>query len=103
MHVLFGDGYDYARLGLAAIAVGMGFHLTAGTLTQAALAEDKAGRAAVVWLSCGAAFVAWMVAGPLGEVARTEVGYMCAAAVLCTGLWMVVRERLSALRADAVS
>ena len=32
MDVVFGHGYDYGRVGLAVIAVGMGFHLSAGTL-----------------------------------------------------------------------
>ena len=32
MDVVFGHGYSYGRVGLAVIAVGMGFHLCAGTL-----------------------------------------------------------------------
>ena len=48
---LFGDDYDYGRVGLAAVAVGMGFHLAAGTLNQAALAARPrgAGRRAPGW------------------------------------------------------
>jgi O-antigen/teichoic acid export membrane protein len=94
MRVLFGDGYRYDRVGLAALAVGMGLHLTAGTLNQAALAAGQAGRAARVWLACAAGFVAWMVAGPLHAVARTEVGYLAATAALAAGLWLLVREGL---------
>ena len=40
----------YGRWGLALVALGMGFHLMAGTLNQAALARDHAGRAAAAWL-----------------------------------------------------
>src|SRR3954453_7390828 len=35
MSHLFGQPYDYGRVGLAAVGVGMGFHLAAGTLNQA--------------------------------------------------------------------
>ncbi len=61
MDVVFGHGYDYGRLGLAVIAVGMGFHLCAGTLNQAALARGHARAAATMWLVCAALFVVWMV------------------------------------------
>ena len=40
----------YGRVGLALIAVGMGLHLSAGTLNQAALARDHARAAAACWL-----------------------------------------------------
>ena len=43
MDVLFSDDKTYGRLGLAAVAIGMGAHLAAGTLNQAALARDHAG------------------------------------------------------------
>ncbi len=102
MKVLFDGGYHYERFGLAALAVGMGFHLTAGTFNQAALAEGRAGKAAQIWLVCAAGFVLWMVLGPFSAVPRTEVGYMVAAAVLCAGLWALVREGLSATPAAAL-
>ena len=43
MDVLFDDAATYGRWGLALVALGMGFHLMAGTLNQAALARDRAG------------------------------------------------------------
>ena len=46
MGVLFGGDFDYARGGLVLVGIGMGFHLTAGTLNQAALARGRAGAAA---------------------------------------------------------
>ena len=42
MDLLFDDGATYGRWGLALVALGMGFHLIAGTLNQAALARDDA-------------------------------------------------------------
>ena len=50
MGVLFGGGFDYQRVGLVLVGVGMGFHLTAGTLNQAALARGRAAWAASAWL-----------------------------------------------------
>ena len=50
MDLLFDDGASYGRWGLALVALGMGFHLMAGTLNQAALARDDAAAAAAAWL-----------------------------------------------------
>ena len=50
MDLLFDDAFTYGRWGLALVALGMGAHLTAGTLNQAALARDRAGTAAGCWL-----------------------------------------------------
>ena len=50
MDLLFDDSFTYGRWGLAVVALGMGAHLTAGTLNQAALARDRAGTAAACWL-----------------------------------------------------
>jgi O-antigen/teichoic acid export membrane protein len=93
MDVLFEDSETYGRWGLALVALGMGFHLMAGTLNQAALARDHAGRAAAAWLLAAVAFVGWLVA-PLvdDELLRTEIGYLGAAALLC-GLLAVVYRR----------
>ena len=46
LHHLFHNNYAYNRFGLALIAVGMGLHLSAGALNQAALARGQAARAA---------------------------------------------------------
>jgi O-antigen/teichoic acid export membrane protein len=92
MNVLFGHGYDYGRVGLAVIALGMGFHLCAGTLNQAALARGHARGAATMWLVAAAAFIVWMVL-PLidDELVRAEVGYAGAAALLCALLGSLYR------------
>jgi O-antigen/teichoic acid export membrane protein len=91
MEHLFGQSYSYGRLGLAAVGIGMGFHLTSGTLNQAALARDRTRMAACCWLLAGALFLAWMLTPLVGEqVLRTELGYAGATALLAlmlTGLY----------------
>jgi O-antigen/teichoic acid export membrane protein len=94
MTALLGDkGFHYARLGLAAVGLGMGLHLAAGTLNQAALARGRATAAAVAWLVAAALFVL-LVAEPTisNEVTRVEVGYFTGALVLCGLLWAVYRR-----------
>lgn len=94
MSTLLGDkGFTYERGGLALVAVGMGFHLIAGTLNQAALARRRAGLAACAWLLCGALFVAWMVSPIVDdEVLRVETGYF-GAAFLLSGLLFALYRR----------
>jgi len=94
MSTLLGDkGFSYERGGLALVAVGMGFHLIAGTLNQAALARRRAGLAAAAWLLCAALFVAWMVSPVVSdEVLRVETGYFGAAFVL-SGLLLGLYRR----------
>ena len=84
MDLLFDDGATYGRWGLALVALGMGFHLMAGTLNQAALARDHAGRAAAAWLVAAVAFVGWLVSPVVNDqLLRAELGYLGAAALLC--------------------
>jgi O-antigen/teichoic acid export membrane protein len=93
MGILFDDAASYGRLGLAAVALGMGAHLAAGTLNQAALARDHAGAAAAAWLVSAVAFVAWMLLPVIGsELTRAEVGYLGAATLLCALLAAVYRK-----------
>jgi O-antigen/teichoic acid export membrane protein len=93
MDLLFDDEASYGRVGLAVVALGMGCHLMAGTLNQAALARDRAGRAALAWLAAAAFFLAWLVA-PLVDDAllRAETGYLAATAVLCAMLAAAYRR-----------
>jgi len=93
MHHVFGYDYHYDRFGLALVAVGMGFHLCAGALNQAALARGQAGLAAALWLGAAALFVAWMLIGAVSDqVLRTEVGYTAAAALLALALLALYRR-----------
>ena len=88
MDVAFGSGYDYGRFGLAAVAVGMGFHLTAGTLNQAALATGRAQQAARAWLFAATTFIVWMLLPIVDDrLVRAETGYLGSTALLCALLW----------------
>jgi O-antigen/teichoic acid export membrane protein len=92
MDLLFDDAFTYGRWGLALVALGMGAHLAAGTLNQAALARDRAGTAAGCWLFTAAAFVAFMVSPIVDdELLRAEIGYCGAAALLVALLTVVYR------------
>ena len=96
MDLLFDDDKTFGRFGLAAVALGMGFHLAAGTLNQAALARDRAGTAAIAWLLAAAVFLAWMFADVIDdELLRAEVGYLGAASLLCALLAVVYRRPAS--------
>jgi O-antigen/teichoic acid export membrane protein len=94
MSTLLGDkGFTYERGGLALVAIGMGFHLMAGTLNQAALARGRAPLAAVAWLLCAVLFVAWVASGIVpGEVLRVETGYFGAAFLLSGLLYGLYRR-----------
>jgi O-antigen/teichoic acid export membrane protein len=94
MTALLGNkGFHYGRLGLALVGLGMGLHLTAGTLNQAALARGRHAMAAAAWLAAAALFVALMLSGTIGnQVTRVEVSYFTAALVLC-GLLSAIYRR----------
>jgi O-antigen/teichoic acid export membrane protein len=93
LHHVFHNTYAYQRLGLALIAVGMGMHLSAGALNQAALARGQASAAAGLWLAAAAIFVAWMLSGAIAnQILRTEVGYAGAAALLALALGALYRR-----------
>jgi O-antigen/teichoic acid export membrane protein len=93
MRALLGDkGFQYGRLGLAAVGLGMGLHLVAGTFNQAQLARGQAGRSAVCWVTSAALFVAFQLVDLVGSrVTRVEVGYCGAALLLCLMLFAVDR------------
>ena len=93
MDVLFGGDFAYARGGLAIVALGMGFHLIAGTLNQAALARGRAGLAAVAWVLTAVGFVGWMTLPSISDqVLRAEVGYFGAAGILSALLFALYRR-----------
>jgi O-antigen/teichoic acid export membrane protein len=93
MGVLFGGDFDYERGGLVLVGIGMGFHLTAGTLNQAALARDRAGLAAAAWLGSAALFLGWLFVTPLDDqLLAVEIGYCATTAVLALSLWLIERS-----------
>jgi len=93
MEILFGEDADYGRGGLALVALGMGFHLAAGTLNQAALATGRARAAATAWLIAAASLIAFLAIGLIeDEILRVEAGYAGAAALLCALLTITTRR-----------
>ena len=94
MDLLFGSEVDYGRIGLALVALGMGFHLAAGTLNQAALATGHERAAAGSWLVAAAALIACLAIGPIDdEILQVEVGYLGASALLCALLAVAAARR----------
>ena len=93
MDLLFGGDFEYERFGLVLVGLGMGFHLTAGTLNQAALARNRAGLAAAAWLGCAALFLLWLLTTPLDDqLQAVEVGYCATTALLSAVLWQIERR-----------
>jgi O-antigen/teichoic acid export membrane protein len=93
MDVLFGGAFDYGRVGLAIVALGMGCHLAAGTLNQAALARGRQRAAAFAWAGAALVLVAWLAVPIVDDVLlRVQVGYLGATALLCTALALIDRR-----------
>ena len=92
MQLAFGDNFDYDRVGLAIVAVGMGFYLVAASLNQAALAQGQAHRAAARWVLCAALFVAINVVGTGDPFRAVEIGYATCSALLALLLYAVYRR-----------
>jgi O-antigen/teichoic acid export membrane protein len=90
---IFNVGRNLGRGGLALVGLGMGLHLIAGTLNQAALARGHAPAAGIAWLLTAGAFVGFMLS-PLvhDQLVRAEVGYCAATALLCSLLAVVYRR-----------
>jgi O-antigen/teichoic acid export membrane protein len=95
MGLLFGGDVDYGRVGLMLVGLGMGFHLTASTLNQAALARRRGAQAAAAWLAAAAVFMLWLLPSPLDDpLLEVELGYCATTALLAVALWLI--ERTSA-------
>jgi O-antigen/teichoic acid export membrane protein len=93
MKALFGQSFEYGRVGLALIGLGMGMHLASGALNQAALARNEARRAATCWIVAATVFVAWMLMPLVSEeLLRTETGYLGATTLLALMLGAVYRR-----------
>ncbi len=92
MKLAFGDNFGYDRLGLAIVAVGMGFYLVAASLNQAALAQGQAHRAASRWVVCAGLFVAFNLIGPGDPFRAVEIGYAGCSALLAALLYAIYRR-----------
>ena len=92
MQIAFGDKFEYDRLGLVIVSIGMGFYLVAASLNQAALAQGQARRAAVPWVLSALAFVAYNLFSPGDPFRAVEIGF-AGAAVLLSGMLYLVYTR----------
>jgi O-antigen/teichoic acid export membrane protein len=95
MQIAFGKKHTYQRIDLVIVSVGMGLYLSAATLNQAALAKGQVRRASMCWLSCAVVFLIW-TAIPIvdNDFHRVEIGYLGAAALLCSLLYWLYRQPL---------
>jgi hypothetical protein len=101
MDVLFGGNFNYGRVGLAIVALGMGLHLIAGTFNQAALARQQAPLAAAAWLLSAALFLGFVLAPTISnQVLRVEVAYFGAAGILSGLLFGLYRRQAPGARAQ---
>jgi O-antigen/teichoic acid export membrane protein len=89
MQIAFGDKFEYDRLGLAIVSVGMGFYLVAASLNQAVLAQGQARRAAIPWVICAGLFVIYNLVSPGDPFRAVEVGFAGGAALLSGLLYLV--------------
>ena len=92
MQIAFGDKFEYNRLGLVIVAIGMGFYLSAAALNQAALAQGQARRAALCWSGCATAFVIFNLIQPLNPFRTVEIGFTVCAAALSGLLYLLYRK-----------
>jgi O-antigen/teichoic acid export membrane protein len=93
MRELFGQQYPYGRAGLMLVGLGMGLHLCAGALNQAALARGRAAAASLAWLVVAALFVAWLTLPVVSDqLLRAELGYFAAAGALTLALAALYRS-----------
>ena len=96
MDLVFGGDFEYDRLGLVLISLGMGLYLSAATLNQALLARGQARQACAVWLLAAAGFVGFLIVPGFDDrVLQVEVGYVAAALVLCGLLYALYRREAS--------
>ncbi|HEY6780678.1 MAG TPA: molybdopterin-dependent oxidoreductase, partial [Thermoleophilaceae bacterium] len=93
MDVVFGDEFDYDRLGLVLVSIGMGLYLSAATLNQALLAHGRAKHATGAWAAAALGFVAFLLLIEFDDrVLQVELGYLGGAALLCTLLLTLYRR-----------
>jgi O-antigen/teichoic acid export membrane protein len=98
MQIAFGKKHVYQRSDLVIVSIGMGVYLSAATLNQAALAKGQVRRASVCWASCAIVFVIWTLVPIVGnDFHRVVIGYLGAAAMLCSLLYWLYRQPLRPL------
>jgi O-antigen/teichoic acid export membrane protein len=94
MDLVFGGDFDYDRLGLVLISLGMGLYLCAATLNQALLARARAKEASACWVVAAASFVLFLLLADFDDrVLQVEVGYLGGAVLLSALLFVLYRQR----------
>jgi O-antigen/teichoic acid export membrane protein len=93
MQIAFSKKFTYDRTGLLLVSVGMGLYLSSVTVNQACIAQGQVRRAAARWIGCAGLFIAWNFV-PLvsDEFRRVEIGFLLAAGVLFSLLYLVYRH-----------
>jgi len=93
MELVFGGKFEYERVGLVLVSIGMGLYLGAATLNQALLAHGRATHAAAVWALCAVGFSLFLLlTGFDDRVLQVEVAFVGAAAGLSVLLYLVYRR-----------
>jgi O-antigen/teichoic acid export membrane protein len=93
MQLAFSAKFDYARVELLMVTLGMGLYLSSVTINQACIAQGQVRRASLRWVLCAGAFIAWNFVPLVGdENHRVEIGFSLAAGVLLTLLYLVYRR-----------
>ena len=102
MDLVFGGDFDYDRVGLVLISLGMGLYLCAATLNQALLARGRARDACVCWLVAAVAFIGFLlIPGFDDRVLQVEAGYLGGAVMLAGLLYLLYRSGDASDRAPA--
>jgi O-antigen/teichoic acid export membrane protein len=93
MQLAFSNKFDYDRVGLLLVTLGMGLYLASVTINQACIAQGQVRRASVRWVACAATFVAWNFLPLVGnEFRRVEIGFALAAGLLLALLFAIYRN-----------
>ncbi|HEV3376558.1 MAG TPA: hypothetical protein VG126_04700 [Thermoleophilaceae bacterium] len=93
MDLVFGGDFDYERVGLVLVSLGMGLYLAAATLNQALLAHGRAAPAAAAWGACAATFALFLLLADFDDrVLQVEIAFLGAAALLCALLHTLYRR-----------
>ncbi len=93
MQLAFSKKFEYDRVGLLLVTLGMGLYLSSVTVNQACIAQGQVRRASVRWVACATAFVAWNFLPLVGdEFRRVEIGFALAAGLLFALLCLIYRS-----------
>jgi O-antigen/teichoic acid export membrane protein len=93
MQIAFSKKFTYERADLLLVGVGTGLYLSSVTVNQACIAQGQVRRAAARWIACAVLFIGWNFV-PLvsNEFRRVEIGFLLAAGVLFSLLYLAYRH-----------